>query len=1443
MTKRTLLLILVLIGINYSLFAQLHDQCHTDETMMGADNDPSRANYSPNGKVHTPKGHLHGLMIFVNFTGDTINDNGWTDNIPDWANQNDNEMFNSTIANIGNKINVSSFFKAMSNPANPFLFTADVFPEQIIVNRGSELNINSSVFQYLSTNYPNYNWGKYDNRKNKNSFSIDNSSSSPDNILDYVILVYKGGGGYQGKAEIVSNSSTPHTLSTNFGGVNKTYIIGSGFTAINSNNTNFRNFFYHEFGHTLYDAPHTYGPNGVVGNKFYSSNGWGMMNGANAFHTANAWERWYLGWLELTTGPSQIISDINSPADLLPTNGFFILRDFVTTGDVVRVKIPYTQNQYLWIENRTGATVYDNRDGWAHDGVEDPLPNPARGIVMFIENVAGERSKTSVFTSGANGLKVLNGSGHFDYTHSALPTLPEFWWGKTHVYDFNKTSPNPFGPHHNGSNIRSDFYTRVNTIRDFTSNDGIIEVNLNPNNPATVTSEQFGVLVEGGNKVYGPFLPDIAFPVGRKASISSNPAIINLQTYDLNTRKLSPIYLHGLSVRIVSKTFQDNSITVEIKYDDFNINENTRWCGEIILPPNPDQFSPSLIVNANKHLTLNKTETPNRNTLNTNGDFFNPTTLTVQSGAFIELKNNSILEIKEESTFTFKSGSKLLIGGGASFIVREGSKLIIEEGAQIIVSDFGKILIEGSESEMHYANSSIQLAYANSILEINKGKLFVAANTDFTFTGEGFMRFICDQDNMIIGGIGSRFIVNGSGQNNKKIEVLEGSLKMILQHSHPYLSKGFPLTIKNASVHLGEGAKIVSNSILNLNNAKFTSTTGAKNYHYGLHASVDLDHNISNVIFEYGQYGMYSVLAKNTHSNYAEKINIRNCIFRNNEIGLVTVGQGADLEFVQFSNNSVRGWSAEGMTISSDFKNSSVQNSPIGINYIGGPTADLNINYSSVSNSTDKGIAFYGNALLSVNCSNINSANNNFSKGIYLADKASINMSPSLSPSSGKSIVSGHTSIYGGELFISEDNGNSVGKVITAGAANELFLEDGRNDLRPKSSQGMAIKGHFNFDSCPSSISATFNKWNSFNSSPVNGVDYHVRSPICINTNVTIIDNNPGSASCPAIGRPRIRPAFFYKAMEIAEANQGGPNSIFKKFERGLNKLDQNDFISAINEFKDVLLVNVAQPTPLAKKVIGLSYQYLHYSVGKAYSEGLITNSGSQMNSQIESLISIQNNKINKAILESDFNTQYSVKVDKAKTLVLADKRTDALALFYENYLIADSSNFAELDNWICIVSKEQDLIDGNIELNDFAENLNYCQNQLSSSNRVKNEDDQESKRISVKLLAKNVENSKISGSIKPLENKDESLEEANVLIKKPVFNLFPNPTSGKFTIQASNIHTIRIYNLLGNFICEYKPNTDYSQFEIDFTKNAKGVYVIKVSGENYSEIKKLIHQ
>jgi hypothetical protein len=58
-------------------------------------------------------------------------------------------------------------------------------------------------------------------------------------------------------------------------------------------------------------------------------------------------------------------------------------------------------------------------------------------------------------------------------------------------------------------------------------------------------------------------------------------------------------------------------------------------------------------------------------------------------------------------------------------------------------------------------------------------------------------------------------------------------------------------------------------------------------------------------------------------------------------------------------------------------------------------------------------------------------------------------------------------------------------------------------------------------------------------------------------------------------------------------------------------------------------------------------------------------------------------------------------------------------------------------------------------------------------------------------------------------------------------FSLYPNPTNGHVTIEASNLHHVSIFNILGQQV--YNGPADGDVFEYDFGRHEAGIYLIRI--------------
>ncbi|MFA5533531.1 MAG: T9SS type A sorting domain-containing protein, partial [Mariniphaga sp.] len=94
-----------------------------------------------------------------------------------------------------------------------------------------------------------------------------------------------------------------------------------------------------------------------------------------------------------------------------------------------------------------------------------------------------------------------------------------------------------------------------------------------------------------------------------------------------------------------------------------------------------------------------------------------------------------------------------------------------------------------------------------------------------------------------------------------------------------------------------------------------------------------------------------------------------------------------------------------------------------------------------------------------------------------------------------------------------------------------------------------------------------------------------------------------------------------------------------------------------------------------------------------------------------------------------------------------------------------------------------------------------------------------------------------------------EILIKNNIDVKSPItllpgFKIFPNPTTGMFTIQLQNADyrksEIAIFDLLGNRIYQQ----DYyssGEYQVDLSEEPGGIYLIHCTSENKKCIKKLV--
>ena len=621
---------------------------------------------STNGYVHTPKGRLHILVVFVDEKGNTASNQHWpAGQLPTWAQNSPNDFLSKRPEDIQQTSNMSKFFHDMSG--GKFIVTGEVFPELVKIDDFNAFA--SQTVNEIDQNpaYDNFNWSKFDLRTNKThstAWSTDNSNTPGDKVIDYTIYILKkrlsGQGGHV-KGSISSYSRYPLNGPSNNYHIKEYYVQEESDGSV----SNIVGLFTHEFVHNLYRAPHINGANEVTGPFFYTNNGFGMMKSNIAqFKSANAFERYQLDWLD-----SYIeISDASQ-------GGVHALADTLVLGQAIRIRLP-NSDQSLWLENRQRATEWDDVFGIEFDRYDQPREKFNRGVVAYIEDVAVDRDDDMNYSKGVNGIHYLSPEGNYDLQASATAIESPRWW-QTLAHDhrnYTLIKENPIRGQNKNQFIRWDF-----------NNDGRIHYSSDTNGGKS--NEQDMVYMWDGEEVDN-LGGQLAFGTNRKIDMATNPPPFNMPKYDASNNRLKPTYLNGISINIGGLTPLREAI-VSIDLEDYRVHRNVRWTGNLILRNDPD-FSPNpfkIDIQPNVRLHLDQSGTPDvsRKIINIDGTegFSMPTVLTLESGTELIVNNGARMFISNNSTLFAKAGAKITVKGSGRIIFEKGTYFAVEDGAHI----------------------------------------------------------------------------------------------------------------------------------------------------------------------------------------------------------------------------------------------------------------------------------------------------------------------------------------------------------------------------------------------------------------------------------------------------------------------------------------------------------------------------------------------------------------------------------------------------------------------------------------------------------------------------------------------------------------------------------------------------------------------------------------
>jgi hypothetical protein len=451
----------------------------------------------------------------------------------------------------------------------------------------------------------------------------------------------------------------------------------------------------HEFSHLILGGNNFHcggGGHAAPGYFPHLMGGWSILGlHDSSIQTWNAWDRQRLGW-KCIGSPHEISArDENNKAyvnaDLDANNslheGVYILRDFATYGEALRIRMPHLDpeeqfQQFLWLEFHQGAAINSiPYYQWQYESEDRPCVLPFIPGMFAYMQIDRENRKAcnagDVFSGFADYLRPVPANGFWDrlvMNDEVMNDCVQY----SDVKPFKLLKNNPFSGSSDLDRLMYDM-----------NNDAELDFNE--------VSSLFNY-VEFVNGDYRRNLFALGHPrhafhkdANKEISIDGNPSSANMMNMVRsgpspmkNQKNVRKVYINGIHVSIIDQ--QSDFLKVKVSFKDYNIKKNVRWCAdEIVLQPYHNVDSVKLILNKNRQLHIDRSLSASRmnkpEAIGKKRLFNDATTFLLKKGASIEMKSRSRLIIDNGSTLKLDEGAFISMSKGARIIVRSNSSLEI----------------------------------------------------------------------------------------------------------------------------------------------------------------------------------------------------------------------------------------------------------------------------------------------------------------------------------------------------------------------------------------------------------------------------------------------------------------------------------------------------------------------------------------------------------------------------------------------------------------------------------------------------------------------------------------------------------------------------------------------------------------------------------------------
>ena len=712
--------------------------CEDDNSTYVEEYLPGRDLYdSRNGSSLSPHGEIRFLMIFIEFEYDVDSIDPFynkpcywcTGELPPWA---DDIMSPFTPIGLGTGSVTRYYQYASSN-------------DHIVLGDYLLAPNNGGVFKFKTHDgvVKNRIESIIDSVNNKlgNSFLTENNlvfsdfdKWTPNN--QGLVKTNQENGKWDMVAFIFRNATNP-SGNKGYGSITSHYLLGhqiDQFVVVNTENGIPTTIIRHEYAHKLVGSNnyHTAGGGWGSGSKngywITRTGGWALLGlYGSSLMCWNAWDRYRLGWKG--QGNTYDISarksngdEINGDLKTASDSGIYVLRDFVTTGDAIRIKLPYVDasNEYeewIWLENHQGVENNGNEfDQWQYQGVECVEPHQP-GLMAYLQ--INNEKRQSAYSDSV--------FGQYRYIDYILPLVANGFWDRdfdavtvnNNCVSYAQTRPfirlleNPL----TGGGDQCSYAIDTNNSNTLTTND--LLSNWTEMKPSTGT--YYKHLYELGHSSH------VFTPTGnKKIGIGTNPSsatIINMVGGDSpvsGAKNLRRTLLNGISIEILEQC-ANGDIKLRIRFDDVDVDNNVRWCSDsIVLNPINTTSGYSLNLKQGKQIILDQglsaTRMTNPMTFNGQKVFASPTTFTVMPQAKVHMEQSTNITLKSGSKLHFKENSACVIEKSSSIEVQSGTIFQLDDCALLEINGTSKLIVR-SGAELRISPNAI-LAFKNGNVNI-----------------------------------------------------------------------------------------------------------------------------------------------------------------------------------------------------------------------------------------------------------------------------------------------------------------------------------------------------------------------------------------------------------------------------------------------------------------------------------------------------------------------------------------------------------------------------------------------------------------------------------------------------------------------------------------------------------------------------------------------------